>query len=266
MAKILSGKEVAAALEAENTELIKELKGRGIIPRMALVRVGENPDDISYQETLERCAKRIAMECEIHTLPAEIKTKDLSKKLTALSKDLKIHGILLFCPLPKELDEKAAREAIDPKKDIDCLTRTSSAAIFAGDEMGFAPCTARAVIEILKYYSIPVKGSRAVIIGRSQVVGRPLSMLLLKENATVTIAHSQSRNLPAVCRQGDILIAAIGRPAYIGKEYTRPGQTLIDVGINEDPDKPGFICGDINFNEAKTIVEAITPVPEALVR
>lgn len=261
MAKILDGERVARKIEAESAALVQELGSRGIQPCIASMRVGENPDDIWYQESLQRWAGRIGLASRAFTLPESAGSQALIEKLQALSADESIHGILLFCPLPPGFDEAAAREAIAPAKDVDSLTRANSAAVFMGDERGFAPCTPQAVVEILKYYAIPLSGSRTVIIGRSQVVGKPLAMLLLKEDATITICHSKSRNLPGLCREAEILIAALGKANFIQKEHLRPGQVVIDVGINMNPECPGRICGDVAFKQAEEIVAALTPVP-----
>jgi len=172
-----------------------------------------------------------------------------------------IHGILMFAPLPKHLDEKKIRSLIPVEKDVDCMTLGSAGKVFADDLTGFPPCTPTACMDILKYYDIPLKGKNVVVVGRSLVVGKPLAMLLLREHATVTICHSRTQNLPQICSGADILLAAVGRAKMIDRSYVRPGQIVIDVGINPDPDNPGKYCGDVNTAEVEPIVDKITPVP-----
>jgi methylenetetrahydrofolate dehydrogenase (NADP+)/methenyltetrahydrofolate cyclohydrolase len=167
----------------------------------------------------------------------------------------------MFAPLPKHLDEKKIRELIPVEKDVDCMTLGSAAKVFADDPTGFPPCTPTACMDILHFYNIPIKGKKCVVLGRSLVVGKPVAMLLLRENGTVTICHSRTENLPAVCADADILIAAVGRAKMVKANYVKPGMTVIDVGINEDPDNPGKYCGDVDYAEVEPIVEKITPVP-----
>lgn len=261
MVKILSGKEPVSALENQTAELLKLFKAQKIEPCLALVRVGEYPDDIYYQQSIEKVCQRIGLTVKCLNLAADIGDKKLQSKLKKLSANQDVHGILLFCPLAREYDEKAARTCIAPEKDIDCLTLHNAGRIYMGEEKAFAPCTPRAVMELLKYYDIPVKGKNAVIIGRSLVVGKPLAMLLLKANATVTVCHSQSRDLAEICRKADILIAAAGKARFVNKDFLSERQIVIDVGINEDPDNPGKYCGDVDFEDASSIVAGITPVP-----
>jgi methylenetetrahydrofolate dehydrogenase (NADP+)/methenyltetrahydrofolate cyclohydrolase len=266
MAEILSGREPAAALEAESLKIAEDLKKRHIIPTLALVRTGDNPDNIFYQRSIERTARRIGLKTVSWSASSYCDDDILQNKLKEFSRARHIHGILLFCPLAEKYNEKAARAAIAPEKDIDCLTLCNAGMVYAGEEKALPPCTPQAIIELFKYYKIPLKGQKAVILGRSLVVGKPLAMLLLKENATVTICHSQSRDLPRICREADILISAIGKAKYIGKEYMRGGQIMIDVGINPHPYKQGKYCGDLDFKAARAIASAVTPVPDGVGR
>jgi len=261
MAQILSGKEVAIAVRERTAALATELTVKGYQPRLGIIRVGERTDDLYYQSSLQKTCLSVGLDCQVFAFPLEISQEDLQKEVAKVAADPTIHGILLFCPLPKTLNEKAIREFIPQDKDVDCLTNSSLAAIFTDAPEGFPPCTAGAVMETLHYYDIPLKGRHAVVIGRSLVVGKPLAMLLLREHATVTICHSRSVDLPSICRQADILIAAVGRAKMVDASYTHSGQVLIDVGINDDPDRPGKICGDVDFDSASAVAGWITPVP-----
>ena len=176
-----------------------------------------------------------------------------------VNNDDRIHGVLIFRPLPKHLDDEAVRRALKPEKDIDGITDGSLVGVFAGTKQGFPPCTPQACMEILDHYGIDPKGKRAVVIGRSLVVGKPAAMMLLGKHATVTVCHTRTVDMPAVCREAEILIVAAGRAGVVGKEYFAPGQIVIDVGINVNAE--GKLCGDVNFEEAEPVVEAITPVP-----
>ena len=194
-------------------------------------------------------------------LPENTEQAALEQAVQSFSQRQDISAIFFFSPLPKHLNEKAARAHIDVNKDVDSLTAGSAAKVFIGESDGFAPCTPVAVMELLKFYQIPLQGKRVAMLGRSLVVGKPLAMLLLGENATVTICHSRTENLPAVCREADVLIAAVGRAKMVNAEYVREGQVVIDVGINADPDREGKMCGDVDFDIVEPLVEAITPVP-----
>lgn len=261
MAKRLTGKEVAADLLSRCRQKSEDLHKKGVRPCLAIVRVGENADDLYYQESLERETAKAGIECRVFPLPLVVSDELLQNSLRGLSDDPSVHGILLFCPLPEHLDEEAARAAIDPQKDVDGLTKENAAALYSGDANAFAPCTAAAVVELLRYYQVPLTGQQVVIIGRSLVVGKPLAMLLLANNATVTICHSKSRDLPEVCRAADILISAVGKAKNFAVSFTSPWQTVVDVGINPDPLHPGKICGDFVYESVEPQVEAITPVP-----
>ena len=224
-----------------------------------MVRLGDRPDDIAYEKgIIKRCAG-VGLELRQLLLPADCSEERLIAELKCLNGDSGVHGILLFMPLPGHISEKAVRAAIAPETDVDGVTELSAAGVYSGNGVGFAPCTARAVIEILKYYGIPMGGKRAVVFGRSLVIGKPVSMLLMAENATVTVCHSRSENADAIARDADILVAALGRAKALGGDDFRGGQTLIDVGINFDEN--GKMCGDIDFDAAEGIVSAITPVP-----
>ncbi len=261
MANILSGKDVALALKEKTARLVDNLHKTGKIPTLAVIRVGERPDDLYYQQGLGKTCQATNVSFRIIALPEQTGQKNLEAAILKAAGDDLIDGILLFCPLPKNLDEKKARSLIPMKKDVDSLTQTSAAAVFTGEQNGFAPCTADAVMEILAHYEIELTGKNVTVVGRSLVVGKPLAMLLLGKNATVTICHSKTKDLPNVCQKADILIAAIGRARMIDDTFVSPGQIVIDVGINADPQNEGKIYGDVDFAKVEPICAAITPVP-----
>ena len=260
MSMLLRGAPAAAALNEKTARLVSELREKGVVPALAIVRLGAREDDLSYERgAVKRCAA-VGIETRCVSLPADISGEELEKMLRSLSAEETVHGILLLRPLPPALDETRILRAIAPEKDVDGVTELSLAAVYAGTGEGFVPCTAQAVLELLDYYDIPVAGKRAVILGRSLVVGRPAAMLLLHRGATVTLCHSKTENAAEIAREADILVAAAGRRESVGAAYFRAGQTVIDVGIhyNEETQK---LCGDIVFAEAESVVRAVTPVP-----
>lgn len=260
MSMLLRGAPAAAALNEKTAQLVSELREKGIVPTLAIVRLGAREDDLSYERgAVKRCAA-VGIETRCVSLPADISGEELEKMLRSLSAEETVHGILLLRPLPPALDETRILRAIAPEKDVDGVTELSLAAVYAGTGEGFAPCTAQAVLELLDYYEIPIEGKRAVILGRSLVVGRPAAMLLLHRGATVTLCHSKTENAAEIAREADILVAATGRRESVGAAYFRAGQTVIDVGVhyNEETQK---LCGDVAFAEAEALVRAITPVP-----
>ncbi len=260
MSMLLRGAPAAAALNEKTAQLVSELREKGIVPTLAIVRLGAREDDLSYERgAVKRCAA-VGIETRCVSLPADISGEKLEKMLRSLSAEETVHGILLLRPLPPALEETRILRAIAPEKDVDGATEASLATVYAGTGEGFAPCTAQAVLELLDYYEIPIEGKRAVILGRSLVVGRPAAMLLLHRGATVTLCHSKTENAAEIAREADILVAATGRRESVGAAYFRAGQTVIDVGIhyNEETQK---LCGDIVFAEAESVVRAVTPVP-----
>ncbi|MBS1348680.1 MAG: bifunctional 5,10-methylenetetrahydrofolate dehydrogenase/5,10-methenyltetrahydrofolate cyclohydrolase [Firmicutes bacterium] len=261
MALVLSGKEVAAKIKSDTKATTDQLRSNGLTPRLQIIRVGERTDDVYYQKSLEKACADTGIDCKVQVLEEQIGQKGLEEQLTQAAQDPLIHGILLFSPLPKGYDLQAAVSLIPVAKDVDCLNPLSSGAIFTGCGDAYPPCTAAAVMEMLKYYEAKLEGRSVTIVGRSLVVGKPLAMLLLGQNATVTIAHSYSEDLPAICRRADVVIAAAGRAKMFKGNFFTPGQVAIDVGINDDPDNPGHICGDIEYETAEQIVAAISPVP-----
>ncbi|NLA46514.1 MAG: bifunctional 5,10-methylenetetrahydrofolate dehydrogenase/5,10-methenyltetrahydrofolate cyclohydrolase, partial [Firmicutes bacterium] len=214
-----------------------------------------------YEGGIKKTSDGVGLSYEVFEHPEDVSQEQLEKAVAAVGADSSIHGILMFAPLPKHLDEKKIRSLIPVEKDVDCMTLGSAGKVFADDLTGFPPCTPTACMEMLKFYDIPLKGKKVTVVGRSMVVGKPVAMLLLREHATVTICHSRTENLDQVCAAADILVAAVGRAKMIGSSYVKPGQIVIDVGINEDPDNPGKYCGDVDFDAVEPIVEKISPVP-----
>ena len=262
-ATILKGAPVAAALAEKSAALTAALKEKGTQPTLAILRIGQRDDDLSYERgAMKRCAAA-GVEVRSVVLPESVTQQELMDRLEDLNQNESIHGILLLRPLPRHLDEEAARRALAPEKDVDGITDGSLAGVFTGSGRGFAPCTAQAVLEALQYYNIPIAGKKAVVMGRSLVVGRPAAMLLMQKNATVTVCHSRSENVPEITRSADILVVAAGKMGAVGAAYLRPGQVVIDVGIHFN-EATGKLCGDVNFAEAEPLAAALTPVPGGL--
>ena len=260
MATLFKGAEVNAGLNARIMKDVEDLKAKGITPTLAIVRVGERPDDLSYERGATKRADTLGVAVEKFVLPQDVEQEKLLEVIRDINANDKIHGVLLFRPLPKHLDEALICNTLAPEKDIDGITDLSNAGVFAGKALGFAPCTPSACMEILDHYGIDCTGKKAVVIGRSLVVGKPAAMMLIKKNATVTVCHTRTKDMPAVCREADILIVAAGKAGVVGEEYVRPGQIVIDVGINWNEEKQK-LCGDVDFDAVEPIVEAITPVP-----
>ena len=258
MANILKGAEVTAALNARLQAQVAELKEKGVTPTLGIIRVGERPDDLSYEKGACKRCETIGVEVKKFVLPEDVTQEALMETVEQVNQDGTIHGVLIFRPLPKHLDDEAVRRALAPEKDVDGITDGSMVGVFTSTDVGFPPCTPQACMEILDHFNIDVTGKKAVVIGRSLVVGKPAAMMLLKKNATVTVCHTKTVDMPAVAREADILIVAAGRAKVIGAEYVRPGQTVIDVGINF---ADGKLCGDCDFDAVEPIVDAITPVP-----
>lgn len=266
MAKQLLGKEVTAAMNEKLQAKVAELKEKGVTPKLGIIRCGENPSDLSYEKGAMSRAALIGVEVERFLLPEDVTKEALIAQIEALNADASIHGVLLFRPLPKHLKDVQSEicNHLRPEKDIDCMTDLSNAGVFMGKQLGFAPCTPQACMEILYYYGIDCKGKTAVVIGRSLVVGRPAAMMLMQRNATVTICHTKTVDTASIARQADILVTSAGVLNSLTADYVRPGQIVIDVSINWDPTKKdgkGGIAGDADFAAVEPIVEAVTPVP-----
>ena len=259
MAMLLKGAEVAKALTEELHAKTEELKKNGVEPCLAILRVGAREDDLAYERgALKRCEK-VGVAVRQVVLPEDVTQEVLMENIHALGADEKVHGVLMFRPLPKQFDDRTVRAALAPEKDIDGITDGSLAGVFTNTDLGYAPCTAQACLEILKHYNVPLSGKRAVVVGRSLVVGKPAAMMLDRENATVTLCNSRTRNLPEVCKQADIVVVAMGKMAAVGADCLRAGQTVVDVGIHVNEE--GKLCGDVQFSAAEPVVDAITPVP-----
>ena len=262
MAKQLLGKEVNEKLNARIIAECEALKAQGIQPTLGIVRCGERPDDLSYEKGATKRAETLGVAVEKFLLPEDVSKEELLKVIDEINANDKIHGVLMFRPLPKHLkaDQDEICNRLDPRKDVDGMTNGSNAGVFMGKELGFAPCTPAACMEILDHYGINCTGKKAVVIGRSLVVGKPAAMMLMGKNATVTVCHTKTVDTPAIAREADIVISAAGVLKSLTKEYVRPGQVVIDVSINWDEAKGG-IAGDAVYDEVEPIVEAITPVP-----
>lgn len=269
MAKLLLGKEVTEAMNAKLKLRADSLREKGITPKLAIIRCGDNPSDISYENGAEKRAGLIGVEVQKFLIAADAQRQELEDTIKEINADSKIHGCLMFRPLPKHLREYSDEisNLLSPQKDVDCMTDISIAGVFTGKNMGFAPCTPQACMEILDYYGIELKGKNAVVIGRSLVVGKPVAMMLLARHATVTICHTRTVALHKIARDADILISSAGVLNSLTKDYVSPKQTVIDVSINWDENKinskgnKGAISGDAVFDEVEPIVGAITPVP-----
>lgn len=259
MAQLLTGAEVVAALNERMTRQVQDLRARGIDPCLALLRVGEQEDDISYEKSIFKRCEKAGLTVRSIVLPQTVSQPDLLAQLARINEDQSIHGCLLFRPLPPQLDDAAIRAALAPRLDVDGVTDSSLTGVFVGIEQGFPPCTAQAVLEMLDHYGVELSGRRVTVIGRSLVVGKPLAMMLLSRNATVTVCHTRTVDLAARAQEADILIAAAGKAEMVDGSFVRPGQTVIDVGINFNA--AGKLVGDVNFAETEPIVAAITPTP-----
>jgi len=254
---VLKGKPVVDSLRGDLKHRIGALKNRGINPSILILRVGEREDDISYEKGILKNCDLIGLANRRDVLSKNITTAELIKKIQHANKDSLVHGIMLFRPLPKHIDEELVCRSIAPFKDIDCMNPVNLEKVFQGGGRGIAPCTPQAVVTLLKHYEIPLNGANVAVVGRSTVVGKPLAMLLLDENATVTICHSKTKDLPGVTRNADIVVAAVGRAKMMGADYFTEDSIVVDVGINDDGN--GGICGDVDFDSAAEKVKLITP-------
>ncbi|EQJ27337.1 tetrahydrofolate dehydrogenase/cyclohydrolase, catalytic domain protein [Clostridioides difficile P11] len=257
--QIIKGKPVADKISEELIKEVDLLIKEGINPKLTIVRVGARRDDLSYERgALKRC-QNIGITTEVLELAEDITQEEYIDVLKRVNDDKNVNGILCFRPLPKHLNEEVIKYVIAPEKDVDCFSPINSAKVMEGDKSGFPPCTPTAVVEILKHYNVDLKGSKVTVLGRSMVVGKPVSMLLLSEHATVTICHSKTKNLSGVAAEADVLIAAIGRAKMVDESFVKDGAVVIDVGINVDEE--GNLCGDVDTNAVLDKVSMITPVP-----
>ena len=260
MAELLKGAPVAEAINERTAKEVELLREKGIEPTLCILRVGERPDDLSYERTAEKRAQKVGVNVVKKLLPADCTQGAFDSVLDEINNDNAIHGILMFRPLPSQLDNEKARKMLNPAKDIDGCTDGSLAGVFTNSDVGFAPCTAQAAVEILKHYNVPIEGKKVCVMGRSLVIGRPVAMLLMHENATVVNCHTRTVEPELIAKEADILIAAVGRLNSIDKSYVNENQVIIDVGINWD-ERINKISGDVDFDEVEPLVKAITPVP-----
>ncbi|MDR1953282.1 MAG: bifunctional 5,10-methylenetetrahydrofolate dehydrogenase/5,10-methenyltetrahydrofolate cyclohydrolase [Clostridiales Family XIII bacterium] len=276
MTKLLSGKEIKEKRMPELANRAASLRGEDIFPCLAIIRAGERDDDIAYEHTIIRLSESVGIDVRSLVVSEETEQAELIERIERLNADSSVHGVLIFRPLPAHVDEGTVCAALDPKKDVDGVTPASMAALYAGDcergkaaagvglKAGFAPCTAEAVLDLLDHYGIETEGQRAVVVGRSAVIGRPVSLLLLERNATVTICHSRTVGIEALAASADILIVAAGlardgRESGVGRAYFNANQTVVDVGIHADAD--GKLYGDVIAEDAMGAVANLTPVP-----
>ena len=268
MAKRLLGKEVNEALVAALQTRTAALKEKGVTPTLGIIRLGENPSDLSYEKGATKRAEEVGVAVKNFVLPETATKEEVLAVVDQVNADASIHGVLMFRPLPKHLknDQDEICNRLDPKKDVDSMTHMSNAGVFEGQDLGYAPCTPSACMEILDHYGIDCKGKNAVVIGRSLVVGKPAAMMLMAKNATVTICHTKTVNTAEICKKADIIVSAAGVLNSLTKDFVSEGQIVIDVSMNWNPEKitskgKGGMSGDCVFDEVEPIVGAITPVP-----
>ncbi|MBQ3503071.1 MAG: bifunctional 5,10-methylenetetrahydrofolate dehydrogenase/5,10-methenyltetrahydrofolate cyclohydrolase [Oscillospiraceae bacterium] len=268
MAKRLLGKEVNEALVASLQTRTAALREKGVTPTLGIIRLGENPSDLSYEKGATKRAEEVGVAVKNYILPETATKEEVLAVIDEVNADDSVHGVLMFRPLPKHLkaDQDEICNRLAPRKDVDSMTHMSNAGVFEGQDLGYAPCTPAACMEILDHYGIDCKGKNAVVIGRSLVVGKPAAMMLMQKNATVTICHTRTVNTAEICRNADIIVSAAGVLNSLTKDYVREGQVVIDVSMNWNPEKitskgKGGMCGDAIFDEVEPIVGAITPVP-----
>ena len=268
MAKQLLGKEVNEALVAALQTRTAALKEKGITPTLGIIRLGENPSDLSYEKGATKRAEEVGVAVKNYILPEDASKEDVLKVIDEVNADASVHGVLMFRPLPKHLknDQDEICNRLAPAKDVDSMTHMSNAGVFEGQDLGYAPCTPAACMEILDHYGIDCKGKNAVVIGRSLVVGKPAAMMLMAKNATVTVCHTKTVNTAEICKNADIIVTAAGVLGSLTKDFVSENQVVIDVSMNWNPEKitskgKGGMSGDCVFDEVEPIVGAITPVP-----
>ena len=261
MAELLKGAPVAGAITRRNIQAVEELESKGIKPTLAIIRLGEKPGDLAYEKGALKRAEKTGVQVKQFVFPEDMTEKNLIKEIKKINADDSIHGVLMFRPLPEHIDEKAVCETLAPEKDMDGITSGSMAGVFMDTEIGYPPCTAEAVMELLDHYDVQLKGSKVTVFGRSLVIGKPVAMMLMRRHATITICHSRTAidDFRDAGHNADVVVSALGRAKMIGAEILGSGQTIIDVGINLDED--GSICGDVSFDEVEPDAAAITPVP-----
>lgn len=262
MSVLMKGADVANAMKEVLINKVESLKEKGVNPCLTIVRVGNRSDDLSYERGAKKRMETIGIECRILELPEDIQQEDFEKEFAAVNDDPTVHGILLFRPLPNHLDEEPVIASVNPEKDMDCMSPVNMAKVFSGDESGYAPCTAEAVMEMFAHYGIDLTGKQVTVVGRSMVVGKPLAMMLLKKNATITVCHTRTADLPETCRNAEILVAAAGKAKMITADMVGEGAVVADVGINVD--ESGNLCGDVDFEAVEPKASYISPVPRGV--
>ena len=255
----LGGKEVADKIVNEIKVKVEELKGKGIKPKLAILRVGAREDDLAYERGVLKRFETAGVEVEVTAVESSISQEDLDRTFDGINNDPKVHGILVFRPLPKGLSDEHMRRTIDPGKDSDFMDIRNMENVLAGVPDAAAPCTAEAVMSLIRHYNIETKGKKVTVVGRSLVIGKPVALLLTTANATVTVCHTRTLNIEEECRNADIIVACCGVAKMITEKFVRPGQIIIDVGMNVDEE--GRLCGDVDYEGVSQISEAVTPVP-----
>lgn len=262
MSTVMLGTEVAKSMKEALIQEVELLKKEGITPSLTIIRVGAREDDLAYERSAKKRMELVGIDCNVLELAKDISQEEFEREFAKVNDDPEVDGILLFRPLPDGLDEEPVKMMIDPGKDADCMGPVNSVKVFLGEEDGYAPCTAQAVMEILKHFNIDVTGKKVTIVGRSMVVGKPLSMLMLKNNATITVCHTRTKDLKEECRDADILVACAGNAKMITADMVKDGAVVVDVGINIDED--GQMCGDVDYENVKEKASYITPVPRGV--
>lgn len=262
MAKLLTGAQPAAAIKEDLKGRVAELSARGIVPCLGVLRVGEDGGQISYERGLRKTLEALGIRVESVTLPEGSGRPAVYEAIRRLNADSAIHGVLILRPLPGGLEDQALLDVLSPEKDVDGATSGSLAMLLSGRGPGWLPCTPEAVLRLLDHYGVPLAGARVVVVGRSLVVGKPLSLLLIGRDATVTLCHRRTRDLPEICRSADILVCAAGQAGLIREDYVNQNQVVVDVAANLDAD--GKLSGDADFAAVEPLVAAITPVPRGV--
>ncbi|MBR6958894.1 MAG: bifunctional 5,10-methylenetetrahydrofolate dehydrogenase/5,10-methenyltetrahydrofolate cyclohydrolase [Clostridiales bacterium] len=255
----LRGKAVAESITAAASESIKELKQKGVSPKLAVIRVGKKPDDLAYERGILKRFGDAGCDHEVFELDIACSQKELDDVFDRCNSDKDIHGILVFRPLPKNLSDEHMRKTIDPDKDIDAMGTLNQASLYAGDPSAYAPCTAKAVMELIKFYDIPLTGKRVTVVGRSLVIGKPVALMLTNANATVTVCHTKTQDLASELKRADIIVSAAGAAKMIKADMVGEGQIIIDVGV--DTDDEGKMSGDVDYAAVAPKADMITPVP-----
>ena len=255
----MRGAEVAKAMKEQLIKEREELNAAGISPCLTIIRVGAKENDLAYERGAKKRMELVGIDCQVMELAEDISQEEFERQFQKVNEDPAVHGILVFQPLPAHLDIEPIRQMIKPEKDVDGMCPSNFAKIFEGDPTGYAPCTAEAVMVLLKHYGIELQGKRVTVVGRSMVVGKPLSMLMLSENATVTICHSRTADLARRCQEAEIIVAAIGKAEFLTADMIAEDAVVADVGINVRED--GTLCGDVDYENVQEKVSYITPVP-----